>query len=155
MSKPPPEPSDVVAHGNEDGDSAAEGTVSELDVQREVVVEMAREKAELEELRASLEGEKQALEVEKAALETEKQELIASKVALEVANRELESGKLALEERISALEAEISDLKGDVESARDLNAVLEAKVTCLGKALIAARRAAVEAAKVEIGGRRW
>ena len=131
-----------------DGGTQAEEVFDELDVQRQVVEDMAREKAEREELRASLESAKQSLEAEKVALETEKKELQDAKAALEAANRDLER-------RVAEREEEKSDRIGSADELKALNAALEAKVTRLGKALMAARRAAAEAAKVEIGGRRW
>ena len=60
--------------------SDEEGSISELDVQREVVEEMAREKAELEERCIALEQDKHALEGKAVALE-EKATAMESKAA--------------------------------------------------------------------------
>lgn len=115
----------------------ANDTVDELDVQKEVVEEMAREKAMLEESRDILEAEKKKLEEE----------------------------KLALEEKVASLEGEVSRLMDaldtkdannpELAALRAENAALEVKLARMGRSLMAARRAAAEASKVEIGGRRW
>lgn len=124
----------AVAQPAEPPESVEEESVDELDVQKEVVNEMALEKAELEAEKARVEDEKRALEGERARLEGEKR---------------------ALEERVRECEREIGELKAWLKEERDVNASLEVKVTRMGKALFAARRAAAEASKVEIGGRRW
>ena len=123
---------------------AAEDFVDELDVQKEVVEEMAREKVEIEERVNQLLAEKQQLEAE---------------------NAKLADGKRALEAKLAACEDELSRLRAEYESGRandpELaavraeNAALEAKLVRMGRALMAARRAAAEAEKVEIAGRRW
>ena len=104
-----------------------ENAVDELDVQKEVVQEIAREKAEMEELRDRLESERQRLAMEKAELESKNAELVR----------------------------ECEELKADLEKSRADHAVLEEKLARMGRALMAARRAAAEAAKVVIGGRKW
>ena len=95
-------------------------TVDELDVQKEVVEEMAREKAELEDDRDRLETERRTLE-----------------------------------ERLKSCESELADAKARLDETLEINARLEEKLTRMGRALFAARRAAAEASKVVIGGRRW
>ena len=115
----------------------ADDAVDELDVQREVVEEMAHEKAVLEEHRDLLEAEKKKLEDE----------------------------KLELEKRVASLEGEVSRLLAELETkdannpelaaVRAENAALEVKLARMGRSLMAARRAAAEASKVKIGGRWW
>ena len=122
--------------------------VDELDVQRVVVQEMARDNAELKELHSTLEEEKQSLESAKASLEAERQ-------ALSDENARLKTEMAALESDKKALEGEVSEQKLDLDEVRGLNAELEKKLVRMGRALFAVRRAAAEAAKVEIGGRRW
>ena len=61
----------------------AEDFVDELDVQKEVVEEMAREKALLEECRDRLEADKEQLEAEKRTLQSENQLLASEKQALD------------------------------------------------------------------------
>ena len=122
--------------------------VDELDVQRVVVQEMARDNAELKELHSTLAEEKQSLEAERQALADENARLKAEKAALG-------SDRKALQARIAALEGEVSELKLDLDEVRGLNSELEQKLVRMGRALFAVRRAAAEAAKVEIGGRRW
>ena len=143
----------------------AEDFVDELDVQKEVVEEMAREKAMLEERRDILEADKRKLEAEKQALETENQRLETEKQTLERAKSALEEEKCALEGKLASLEDELSRVKAELDAkdannpelaaARAENAELEMKLARMGRALMAARRAAAEASKVEIGGRRW
>lgn len=123
-------------------------TFDELDVQREVVSAMARDNAELEERRIVLEDEKTALAESKAALEAERQTL-AEKVS------KAESDRLELESRISAYEKEIAELKLDLQEVRGLNQELERKLARMGRTVFAVKRAAAEAARIEIGGRRW
>ena len=118
-----------------------EDSVSELDVQKEVVQEMAHEKAVLEERQSILEAEKQKIAYSVRNLEDE--------------NRRLADEKAALEKRIAALEREIADQKSYVDETRKLNAVLEEKLARMARTVLAVRRAAAEATKVEIGGRRW
>ncbi len=129
--------------------------VDELDVQRVVVQEMARDNAELKELHSTLEEEKQSLESAKASLETQRQALADENARLKAEKAALESDRKALKARIAALEGEISEQKLDLDEVRGLNAELEKKLVRMGRALFAVRRAAAEAAKVEIGGRRW
>lgn len=129
--------------------------VDELDVQRVVVQEMARDNAELKELHSTLEEEKQSLESAKASLEAQRQALADENARLKAEKAALESDRKALKARIAALEGEISEQKLDLDEARGLNAELEKKLVRMGRALFAVRRAAAEAAKVEIGGRRW
>lgn len=129
-----PEMKPAAAQPAEPPESGETESFDELDVQKEVVTEMAREKAELEAEKARVEGEKRALEDERARLEGEKR---------------------ALEERVRECEKEIAELKAWLKDERAVNASLEVKVTRMGKSLFAARRAAAEASKVVIGGRRW
>ena len=136
----------------------AEDFVDELDVQKQVVEEMAHEKAMLEERRDILEAEKQTLETENQRLETEKQALEREKGALEEEKRALEGKLASLEDELSRVRAELdAKVAGNPElaAARAENAELEVKLARMGRALMAARRAAAEASKVEIGGRRW
>lgn len=157
----------------------AEDFVDELDVQKEVVEEMAREKALLEECRDRLEADKEQLEAEKRTLQSESQLLASEKQALEAENqrlqsemRTLESAKGALEqerqaltEKVASLEEALSRARAELDAkdadnpmlaaVRAENAALEVKLARMGRALMAARRAAAEATKVEIGGRRW
>lgn len=115
----------------------ADDTVDELDVQREVVEEMAHEKVVLEESRNLLEAEKKKLEEE----------------------------KLELEKKVASLEGEVSRLMAalatkdannpELAAVRAENAALEVKLARMGRSLMAARRAAAEASKVKIGGRLW
>lgn len=146
-----------------------EDAVDELDVQREVVQEMARDNAELKELHSSLEEENRSLAASVATLEARCRELTEANAAVESARASLESEKAAfesekaafesekqnLQERLKKSEAEAAELKLDLEEVRGLNSELEQKLVRMGKALFAVRRAAAEAAKVEIGGRRW
>ena len=125
--------------------------VDELDVQREVVEEMALEKAELEEARSVLEQEKLRLEQEKrdlesamAALEIEKTEIESAKKCLEQEKCSLELEKKSLEERIAAMETDFAGLKSQLESARAGNDELEEKLARMGRSLAAARRLAAE-----------
>jgi len=129
--------------------------VDELDVQRVVVQEMARDNAELKELHSTLEEEKQSLESAKASLEAQRQALADENARLKAEKAALESDRKALKARITALEGEVSEQKLDLDEVRGLNAELEKKLVRMGRALFAVRRAAAEAAKVEIGGRRW
>lgn len=129
--------------------------VDELDVQRVVVQEMARDNAELKELHSTLAEEKQSLESAKASLEAERQALADENARLKAEKTALESDKKELQARIVALEGEVSEQKLDLDEVRGLNAELEQKLVRMGRALFAVRRAAAEAAKVEIGGRRW
>ena len=143
----------------------AEDFVDELDVQKEVVEEMAREKAMLEESRDILEADKRKLEAEKQLLETDNQRLEAEKKVLEREKGTLEEEKRVLEGKLASLEDELSRVKAELDAkaaenpelaaARAENAELEVKLARMGRALMAARRAAAEASKVEIGGRRW
>ncbi len=157
----------------------AEDFVDELDVQKEVVEEMAREKALLEECRDRLEADKEQLEAEKRTLQSENQLLASEKQALEAENqrlqsemRTLESAKGALEqdrqaltEKVASLDEALSRARAELDAKeadspmlaamRTENAALEVKLARMGRALMAARRAAAEATKVEIGGRRW
>jgi len=115
----------------------ADDAIDELDVQREVVEEMAHEKAVLEERRDLLEAEKKKLEDE----------------------------KLELEKKVASLEGQVSRLMAELETkdannpelaaVRAENAALEVKLARMGRSLMAARRAAAEASKVKIGGRWW
>lgn len=114
--------------------NAEEENFDELDVQKEVVKEIAREKAELEGEKAKAESEKALLEAERAKLADEKR---------------------SLEERVRECEREVAELKAHLDETLAVNAQLEVKLTRMGKALFAARRATVEASKVVIGGRRW
>ena len=93
---------------------------------------------------AALQGEKSALESEKAALVEEKRALEA-----QIATRDEEIARL--QRIVDSVKPESTELA----SARAENAALETKLARMGRALMAARRAAAEAAKVEIGGRRW
>ncbi len=146
--------------------------VDELDVQKEVVEEMAREKAVLEESLNLLKAEKIVLEEEKDRWIAESKALSAANAALQGEKSALESEKAALVEEKRALEAQIATRDEEIArlqrivdsvkpestelaSARAENAALETKLARMGRALMAARRAAAEAAKVEIGGRRW
>ncbi len=129
--------------------------VDELDVQRVVVQEMARDNAELKELHSTLAEEKQSLESAKASLEAERQTLADENARLKAEKAALGSDRKALQARIAALEGEVSELKLDLDEVRGLNSELEQKLVRMGRALFAVRRAAAEAAKVEIGGRRW
>ena len=106
---------------------------TDLEIQREVVNEMASEKVEPEETCDQLKARIAELEARNQELETRNQEL-------QVRNQELESRE-AEQETIRSVRAE--------------NAFLEEKVVQLGRALISARRAAAEASKVVIGGRKW
>lgn len=153
MNRPQPDSEDAIAPV--DAETGDGGDVNELDVQREVVEEIAREKAELEEMHSRLEEEKRALETVKFALEAEKTALEAEKVALEAENRTLKDENAALKEKVSDFEARPAERDADMEALRELIATLEVKVTRMGRALIAARRRAAEAEKIEIGGRRW
>lgn len=128
--------------------------VDELDVQREVVEEMAIEKAELEEALAALKAEKQKLEQDKRAfeigmstIEMEKASLESAKACLEVEKQGLELDKKALEERVSALEGDFVELKKELDSARAGNDELEEKLARMGRSLAAARRAAAESGR--------
>jgi len=128
--------------------------VDELDVQREVVEEMAIEKAELEESLAALVAEKRKLEQDKRAFEIEMSTMEIEKAALEsaraclVAEKQgLELEKKALEERVSALEGDFAELKKELESARAGNDELEEKLARMGRSLATARRAAAESGK--------
>ena len=115
----------------------AEDFVDELDVQKEVVEEMAREKAEIEERCNLLEAEKGTLEAKLASSEAE-----VSRLQAELARMQAEHDANPAENpELAALRAE--------------NALLETKLARMGRSLMAARRAAAEASKVEIGGRRW
>ena len=125
-----------------------EDSVSELDVQKEVVQEMAHEKAVLEERQSMLEAEKQEIADSARNLEAENRRLAEENAALE---RE----KASLEERLAARERDLADQKEYVEETRKLNAVLEEKLARMARTVLAVRRAAAEATKVEIGGRRW
>ena len=100
--------------------------VDELDVQREVVEEMALEKAQIEEERAALEAEKLRLELEKKELEG----------------------------RVAALEADFAELKKELDSARAGNDELEEKLSRMGRSLAAARRAAAESSARRVQGGR-
>ena len=143
----------------------AEDFVDELDVQKQVVEEMAHEKAMLEERRDILEADKSKLEAEKQALETENQRLETEKQALEREKGALEEEKRALQGRLASLEDELSRVRAELDAkvadnpelaaARAENAELEVKLARMGRALMVARRVAAEASKVEIGGRRW
>ena len=173
---------ETVTHVARSVDRPAVGTedfVDELDVQKEVVEEMAREKAEIEERCHQLEEEKLKLEEGKQALgaetqrlveenrrlEAEKQALMAERQAIETEKLELETAKRELEAKLASSEAEASRLRAECEASetdnpklaalRAENALLETKLARMGRSLMAARRAAAEAAKVEIGGRRW
>lgn len=136
----------------------AEDFVDELDVQKEVVEEMAREKAEIEE-RCNL------LEAEKQALEAEKQSLAAQKLELESAKGTLEAKLASSEAEVSRLQADLARMQAEHDASpaenpelaalRAENVLLETKLARMGRSLMAARRAAAEASKVEIGGRRW
>ena len=72
---PPLEEKPRVMRSVDRGASVAGEFIDELDIQKEVVEEMAREKAELEERYGLLEAERQKLETEKQTLEAEKQTL--------------------------------------------------------------------------------
>ena len=95
-------------------------------------------------------------------LEAEKQEIADSARNLEAENRRLaeekaalEREKASLEERLAARERDLADQKEYVEETRKINAVLEEKLARMARTVLAVRRAAAEATKVEIGGRRW
>lgn len=141
----PAEPADGEAREMETDDSAA---FDELDVQKEVVSEMARDKAEFEEKIHALEEEKAALVAANAAFEAERKAMSAKVAAAESERRDLES-------RISSYEEEIAELRLDIKEVRRLNQELERKLARMGKTVFAVKRAAAEAARVEIGGRRW
>ena len=160
--------SETVAHVARSVDrpsAETEDFVDELDVQKEVVEEMAREKAMLEESRDLLEADKKRLESEKQALEAENQRLDSEKQTLEGEKNALELEKQTLEGKVTSLEDELSRVRAELDAkaadnpelvaARAENAELEVKLARMGRTLMAARRAAAEAAKVEIGGRRW
>ena len=160
IDRPPPEPDGAFAPADAEVDDGE--TVDELDVQREVVEEMAREKAELEAMHTSLAEEKRALEEAKSALEVEKSALETEKSALEAENQSLKDENGALKDENGTLKAKVAEFEArpeerdaDMEALKELIATLEVKVTRMGQALIAARRRAAEAEKIEIGGRRW
>ena len=153
IDRPRPEPDGAVASA--DAEAGDDEMVDELDVQREVVEEMAREKAELEAMHSGLEEEKRALEEAKAALEAEKAALESEKAALEAENQSLKAENGELKAKVAEFEARPAERDADMEAMKELVATMEAKVTRMGRALIAARRRAAEAEKIEIGGRRW
>ncbi len=145
---PPPEEKPHVVRSVDRGASEAGEFIDELDIQKEVVEEMAREKAELEERyglleteRQKLETEKQTLEAEKQTLENEKKALEEARAALEESKRAVEAEKEALEARLSALEGDFAELKSELERARLDNSELEEKLARMGRSLAAARRA--------------
>jgi septal ring factor EnvC (AmiA/AmiB activator) len=146
MDRPQPEADSAPESAAPEADDGE--TPDELAVQRTVVEDFAREKAELED-------EKRSIEEAKAALEAEKAELEAEKAALEAENRALKDENGALKEKVAEFEARPAERDADMEALKELNATLEVKVTRMGRALIAARRRAAEAEKIEIGGRRW
>jgi len=145
---PPSAEQPQVVRSVDRGASVAGEFIDELDIQKEVVEEMAREKAELEERyglleteRQKLETEKQTLEAEKQTLENEKKALEEARAALEESKRAVEAEKEALEARLSALEGDFAELKRELERARIDNGELEEKLARMGRSLAAARRA--------------
>ena len=153
IDRPPPEPDGAFAPADAEADGGE--MVDELDVQREVVEEMAREKAEREVMHTSLAEEKRVLEEAKIALESEKAALEGAKASLEAENQSLKAENDALKAKVAEFEARPEERDADMEALKELIATLEVKVTRMGRALIAARRRAAEAEKIEIGGRRW
>ena len=148
IRKETPETAPRMARSVDRGAAVAGEFIDELDVQKEVVEEMAREKAELEERNVQLEeerrklaAEKQALEAEKAVLEDEKNALESARVALEAAKQAVEDEKRALETRLAALEGDFAELKRELEHARLDNGELEEKLARMGRSLATARRA--------------
>ena len=152
---PPPEEKPRVVRSVDRGASVAGEFIDELDIQKEVVEEMAREKAELEERyglleterqkleteKQTLESEKQTLEAEKQTLENEKKALVEARAALEESKRAVEAEKESLEARLSAMEGDFAELKSELERARLDNGELEEKLARMGRSLAAARRA--------------
>ena len=77
----------------------------------------------------------------------------------------MEQDRQALTEKVASLDEALSRARAELDAKeadspmlaamRTENAALEVKLARMGRALMAARRAAAEATKVEIGGRRW